>query len=209
MGALEGLGLVESEGGETQPEATATPVPSPQTSSPPSTITATAVSGADPAMVTKIRAAVTNAGHSPRLASFLAQLEIARQAFPNDEKTAVAAALAFSKLSAAEIREELSKSAAAALVEAEQSIRNDIRNKRENASGELEKKSLQLQAEVTSLEEQLASISQKLAAAKAGLAGITSERLATDTGINEMEAKAMSSHAVVKAELDKINTLLP
>ncbi len=206
MGALEDLGLVEFKGEESALKTTTTPVPSPQAIPLPAS---TATSNSDPTMIAKIRAAVTDSSHSPRIASFLAQLEIARQAFPNDEKSAATAALAFSKLSAAEIREELSRSTAAALVEVEQGIRNDARNKRESAAGKLEQKSSQLQAEVTGLEKELASITQKLTTTRAELEGITIERSTIESSINEKEMEAMASLAAVKNELEKINTLLP
>jgi len=207
MGALEGFGLIESTDDNPSAEESATPI-QPTTAAPTTVAAPVAATGADPAMVEKIRVNVTSATHSPRLATFLAHLETAQQAFPNDPKAAATAALAFSKLSAAEIREELSKSAAAALIEAETAIQADIRGRREKASNELEAKSSSLQTEVTNLEEQLAAIQQKLTTSKTSLASIDGERTRTNADIDKKEATALASHTAVKAELTTLANLL-
>lgn len=163
----------------------------------------------DAGMVAKIRAAVTAATHAPRLTSFLANLETARAAFPNNEQSAINAALAFSKLTSADIREELSKAVAAALIEAENKIKGDIRQQRQQLATELDAETEKHRANIAALEEQIRTLQGQLGTAQTALSKIDSTRTQRTTKIDASESTALASLRAVKAELDSLSNQLP
>jgi hypothetical protein len=207
--ALEGLGIIETDGSPSEPEPQApTSIASP-TIPTVTTPSASMSASADADMVAKIRAAVTATTHAPRLTSFLANREIAKQAFPSDERAAVSAALAFSKLTSADIRDELTKSVAAALLETEQKIKADFGQQREQVTTDLDTEAERHRNTISSLEEQIKTLQSQLGNAQAALLQIDSTRAERTTAITSRESAAFASLAAVKAELTSINNLLP
>jgi hypothetical protein len=208
-GFLEGLDIIQSSDPPSGsvatdvPSAPAAPVAAPATTIAPTT------GSSDPEMIAKIRASVTATTHAPRLASFLLNLETAKQAFPNDQRSAANAALAFSKLSPADLRDELSKAVAAALIEAENKIKGDIRQQRERLTAELGSQTQEHQSTIATLEEQIKALQGKLGTAQGALSSIDSTRSQRTTAINDSEATALASLAAVKTELNSISNMLP
>jgi chromosome segregation ATPase len=209
-GFLEDLDILKPEvsteaasGGVTS--ATAVTLPS-------GTVTPTVVQAsvnANAEMVSKIRAAVTAATHAPRLTSFLSNLETAKAAFPGDEKNAINAALAFSKLTSADIRDELTKAVAAALLEAETKIKRDIGQQREQLATELDAEAETHRGTISSLNDQIKTLQSQLETAQKALTQIDSTRTQRTAVINSNEATGLASLAAVKAELTSISNLLP
>jgi hypothetical protein len=209
-GFLERLDIIQSDDSPSESVAVgdpSTPAPAPVAAQ--ATTIAPTTGSSDPEMIAKIRASVTATTHAPRLASFLLNLETAKQAFPNDQRSAANAALAFSKLSPADLRDELSKAVAAALIEAENKIKGDIRQQRERLTAELGSQTQEHQSTIASLEQQIKALQDKLGTAQGALSSIDSTRSQRTTAINGSEATALASLAAVKTELNSISNMLP
>lgn len=209
LGALEDMGILDDTGPKDRPEAQPSP-PSVTASIPtPMMPSASSSVSTDPDMVSKIRAAVTASTHAPRLTTFLANLETAKVAIPNDERSAVTTALAFSRLTSDDIRDELTKAVAAALIEAEHKIKGDVDKRRESLKMELDTEAERLRSSVTSLEEQIRTLQGQLGTAQTALSQIDATRTEKKASIDKDESTALASLSAVKAELGSISSLLP
>lgn len=209
LGALADLGIIDIEDTASAPAPVAAATPA-ASSAPPSVMPSVSQStSVDVEMVAKIRAAVTAATHAPRLTSFLSNLVTARLAFPGDEKSAVNAALAFSKLTSADLRDELAKAVAAALIEAEGKIKKDVGQQREQLTADLDTQAAQHRDNIAALQGQIKTLQEKLGTAETALSEIDTTRKQKTDGIDRLESTALASLAAVKAELDSISRLLP
>ncbi len=209
LGALEKLGIVEPASGvdETEPAPQAIPAAAMPQATPGPVIGRTA---SDPDMVEKIRDAVTSSTHSPRFSGFLEALKKANVAFPNDPRTAARAAIAFSSpLTSADLHQEIDRSVAASLIEAESQIKADIARKRERHAATLDAEKARLDAQVEQLDVELKSLQTRLNEARTEQAQIDTKRSAGETEIASQEQAALASLAAVKAEIDSIKSMLP
>jgi|GEM_PF-5042044 len=160
-------------------------------------------------MVAKIRENVTSPAHSTRFNSFLVSLARARTAFPNDLKSAIAAALAFSGLTSQQVRDELGSSIAAAILEAESQINADIGKQRDTLAKDLDGEEGTLTASIQQYAVQLADVQRKLTEAQNAHAQIAARRASGKTDIDGRQATALASLAVVRGEMDSIKSMLP
>ena len=210
LGVLENLDLIQTDGTPSEPAATDPATPPPVSSAPiPAAPNAPLSTPVDAGMVAKIRGVVTAATHAPRLASFLSNLETAKAAFPNDERSAVSAALAFSKLTSADIRDELTKAVAAAIIETEGKIKNDISQRREQLATELDAEAERHRSDISSLDTQIKTLQGQMSTAQAALSKIDSTRAQRTAAITGDESTAFASLAAVKTELASLSNLLP
>lgn len=209
LGVLEGLDIIQGDDPPSESETPSSTSPAAPASPTPVAPSAPLSASVDADMVAKIRAVVTASTHAPRLTNFLTNLATAKSALPNDERSAVIMALAFSKLTAHDIRDELTKAVAAAMIEAENKIKGDVSRQRELLATELDTEAERHRGSISSLEEQIKTLQGALGTAQTALSQIDSTRAQKAAAIDGNESTALASLAAVRAELASISNLLP
>lgn len=210
MNLMERMGMTDSPSTEEVEEVVVAPESAPSQAAPTSAKpAATPAINSDPEMVEKIMDSVTSATHSPVVARFLNNLEKANTIFPNDNANAVKAAVGFANLKSAEIRDEMSRSVAAAMQEVENGIASDADRKKAEAQDAHNDKTATLSSKIEEDEAALAVIQKRLEENRAAYAALDSD-LAAETGeIETKKALALGSLQSVRTQLATIQSLLP
>jgi hypothetical protein len=156
--------------------------------------------GANPETVAAIKEAVLKA--SPPLSVFMANCELMRKAFPNDEVSRMRAALAMSAgIDKNALLAEMQRTVGSALQSAKTNAADDHKAERARAVGSVEQQMTGLSSEITSTEAEVTRLQSLIAEKRTKLVQLQGDMRAAEAELAQRDAVVQASFAEVERTL--------
>lgn len=194
-GLLEKVGVLEPETSSLgAPSPVASPVPFPTAAS--SFQASPPIGNADSEIVEKLKASVL--GSSGIMKKYMGNVAVARKQFPNNEATCMIAALAFSDVDKTTLLGELEHTVKAALLQANQGMKQQRQATRNEKVGSLEQQLATANDEVSRMEAQIVDLQQKIAQKRAAIGGLQQQVSSAEADLKKQDSVVDASFAAVE-----------